>query len=117
MPIILDVIIALIILIFIIISAKKGFVKSLVEVVGFVAAVVIAISASTPIANAIYDSTVQPFVTKTVENAVSETQTTANDAVDTVWNKLPNFLTENNFFNLSKENISVSVTSDNIIDK
>ncbi len=111
MSIILDLIIVLIVLLFVFLSAKKGFVRTLIEVVGFIAAIVIALSLSTPIADFIYDSSIQPIVANTVESAVSEGGSNVNEAVDSVWNKLPAFLTENNFFNLSKDTISSTVST------
>ena len=111
MSIILDLIIVLIVLLFVFLSAKKGFVRTLIEVVGFIAAIVIALSLSTPIADFIYDSSIQPIVANTVKSAVSEGGSNVNEAVDSVWNKLPAFLTENNFFNLSKDTISSTVST------
>lgn len=112
MSIILDAIIVLIILLFVFLSAKKGFVRTLIEVVGFIAAIAIALSLSTPIANFCYDKTVNPIVAKTVQSAVDEGSSNATEAVDAVWNKLPSFLTESSFFNLSKENISNSINGE-----
>lgn len=116
MSIILDAIIVLIILLFVFLSAKKGFVRTLIEVVGFIAAIAIALSISTPIANFCYDSAIQPIVTKTVESAVNEGGSNVNQAVDTVWNKLPTFLTESNFFNISKESITSSINDETASD-
>ncbi len=112
MSIILDVIIVLILLFFAFLSAKKGFVRTLIEVVGFIAAIVVAISISTPIANMVYDTTIQPVVAKTVESAVTDGSSNVNNAVDAVWNKMPAFLTESNFFNLSKDSITATINSD-----
>lgn len=112
MSIILDAIIVLIILLFVFLSAKKGFVRTLIEVVGFIAAIAIALSLSTPIANFCYDKTVNPIVAKTVQSAIDEGSSNATEAVDAVWNKLPSFLTESSFFNLSKENISNSINGE-----
>lgn len=116
MSIILDAIIVLIILLFVFLSAKKGFVRTLIEVVGFIAAIAIALSISTPIANFCYDSAIQPIVTKTVESAVNEGGSNVNQAVDAVWNKLPAFLTESNFFNISKESITSSINDETASD-
>lgn len=114
MSIILDAIIVFIIILFVFLSAKKGFVRTLIEVVGFIAAIAIALSVSTPIANFCYDSAVQPIVTKTVESAVNEGSTNVNEAVDAVWNKLPGFLTESSFLNLSKDNLTNSINNDTV---
>lgn len=109
MSFVLDGIIILIIAICIILSAKKGFVATLVEVIGFIAALVIAFVVSTPLAGMVYDNFIEPSIIGIVENAAEEGATTATDAVDAVWNKLPGFITESNFFNFSKENITSTV--------
>lgn len=112
MSYILDAIVVLIILFFAFLSAKKGFVRTLVEVVGFVAAIIVALALSTPVADFAYDKAVEPVVTKTVEAAVSEGAANANSAVDAVWNKMPTFLTESNFLNLSKESITATINEE-----
>ena len=109
MSYILDAILVLIILITVFISAKKGFVRTLVEVVGFVAAIFIAFTFSSPIASAVYGKMVEPVIVKTVENVSTDTANTASDAVDAVWQKMPSFVTDSNFLGLSKENISQQV--------
>lgn len=109
MSYILDAIIIFIILLFAFLSAKKGFVRTLIEVIGFVAAIVVALTFSSPISNLVYDSSIHPIVAKTVESAVNEGAVNANAAIDAVWNKMPVFLTESSFFDLSKENISNTV--------
>lgn len=116
MSIILDAIIILIIILFVILSAKKGFVRTLIEVIGFIAAIAIALSISTPIANFCYDGAVQPIVAKTVESTITEGSSNVNEAVDAVWNKLPSFLTESNFFKLSKDNITSSINEETASD-
>ena len=109
MSYILDAIVILIILLFVFLSAKKGFVRTLIEVVGFVAALVIAFTFSNPIADVTYDKLVYPSVIKTVENVASDGVSSATTAVDTIWQKMPQFITESNFFGLSKENITTMV--------
>ncbi len=113
MSLILDLIIIAIVVIFALISAKKGFVCTLIEVVGFVFAIYIALSFSTPIANTIYDKTVQPIIANTFETVISDGVANSNDAVDAVWNKIPSFISENSFFNISKEN-ALTVLGDNV---
>ncbi len=109
MSYILDGIIVLIILFFVFLSAKKGFVRTLIEVAGFVAAIVIAFTISSPIANATYDKLIQPSVVKTVQNVANDGISDATSAVDAVWVKMPAFITESRFFNLSKESITTTV--------
>ena len=64
MSIILDLIIVFTILLFIIMSARKGFVRTLIEVVGFVAAIAVALSISTPVSDFIYEKTVTTIMSK-----------------------------------------------------
>ena len=109
MSYILDGIIVLIVLLFVFLSAKKGFVRTLIEVVGFIAAIVIAFTISSPIANVTYDKLIQPSVVKTVQSVAINGVTDATSAVDAVWVKMPEFITESSFFNLSKESITATV--------
>ena len=109
MSYILDAIIILIILFGIITSAKKGFVRTLIEVVGFVAAIVIALTFSSLISNTVYDKMVEPTIAKTVEATVTEGAQDVTEAVDTVWNKMPKFITESSFLDLSKNEITQKV--------
>lgn len=109
MSLILDAIIILIILFFVFLSAKKGFVRTLIEVVGFVAAIVIALTLSSPIANVTYDKLIMPSVVKTVQNIANDGVANATNAIDAVWEKMPGFITDSSFLGLSKENITSSV--------
>lgn len=112
MSFILDGIIILIILLFVFLSSKKGFVRTLIEVVGFVAALVVAFTFSSPIANTIYDKMIQPSVVKTVENVANDGVSNATNAVDAVWEKMPAFITESSFIGLSKEDVTATVQSE-----
>ena len=105
MSYILDAIVILIVLSYVFISAKKGFVRTLIEVVGFVAAIVIAFTVSTPIAEVSYDSFIYPSIAENVEETGKDN---INDAADAVWEKLPKFITENSFFGVSKDNVTAS---------
>lgn len=92
MVIILDLILVAIIIVSVIISAKRGFVKVFVETVGFVAAVILAFTISTPLAEVTYDKIIEPPVVKAAVNAVGES------AEHEAWNALPEFLMNNDFF-------------------
>lgn len=109
---ILDGIIILIVLAFVFLSIKKGFARSLIEVIGLVAAIVIAFTCSAPIASFIYDNAVEPSVINTVESTVNDATNDAKDAVDAVWNKMPVYITESEFLDLSKQELINSVESD-----
>ena len=106
MSIIIDLIILAIIFLCVIISAKRGFVKVLVETVGFVAAIVIAFSVSSPLAELTYDKVIEPPVVKAAVNAVSES------AEHEAFNALPDFLTNNDsaFFGTTVNSFTEKIT-------
>lgn len=114
MPYILDAIIIFTVLFFVFLSAKKGFTFTLIETVGFIAAIVITFNVSAPAANAVYDN----FIEKPVINKIEATQNEAETAVvDVVWNKMPKFIIENEFLSPSKEDIKIVNTDDNLAEK
>lgn len=105
MSIILDLIIVAIILLFTLISAKQGFVKVIVEVVGLIAAIILTFTISTPLASATYDKMIEPALLKAVTEEVA-TETDEN----TVLEALPDFISNNT----EKLGISLSQISDSI---
>lgn len=115
MSYIIDIIIILVVLLFVFLSAKKGFVRSIVEVVGFIAAIIIAFTFSSPIADIVYDKMVEPTVVKNVESVVVDVANETDTAIDTVWGKMPDFITENNYYSISKEKVTsdIQVHSEN----
>ncbi|MBQ4119183.1 MAG: CvpA family protein [Clostridia bacterium] len=108
MSIIIDLVLIAIIALAVIISAKQGFVRTIVGAVGFVAAVVIAFTVSKPLAEVTYDKLIEPPIV----NSISETASgTVTDTVDGVWNNLPSLITENSErFGFTKESIQGSLT-------
>lgn len=92
MHIVIDLLILAIVIINVILSAKNGFVKTLIEVVGFVLAIIISLSLSSPIAGFIYDKTIEP----TIISSVSEkTTSTTEDTVKNIFEALPKFVERN----------------------
>lgn len=85
---VLDLIILGIVIITMLISAKKGFVKVAIETVGFIAAVVLALTFSSPLAEVTYDKIIEPPILSTVE---AGTQSAENEAVSAI----PDFITNN----------------------
>ena len=115
MSIILDLIVLAIIVITVLISAKRGFVRTAVELVGFIAAVFISFTISTPLANTTYDKIIEPSILSTVTSAAN---TVADDsaaaAVDGIWNRMPDWLKIGvERAGISKESLDGSIT-DNI---
>lgn len=97
MSLVLDLIIVAILAICVIAAAKKGFMRTLVELVGFVAAIVIAFAFSGPLAEFTYSKLIEPAASSTVEAAVSgvvgETAESASQTLGELFESLPNFVT------------------------
>lgn len=84
LSIILDLIVVAIIVIFALISAKRGFVRTLIELVGFVLVIILANSISTPLANLTYDKAVEPAIIKSVESMQLESGNIEADALPAI---------------------------------
>ncbi len=106
MSIVLDLIVLAIIGICVLISAKRGFVKCLVETVGFVAAIVIAFTISSPLADVTYDKIIEPPVVKAAVDAVGES------AEHEAWNALPDFIVNSDsaFFGTTVNTFTQKIT-------
>ena len=88
MGILLDLIIVAILLISVIISAKRGFVKVLVETVGFVAAVVLAFAVSTPLAELTFNKVIEPpLIAAAVESGTESSEKISGNVI----NAIPDF--------------------------
>ncbi len=106
--IIIDLILVAVILFFVILSAKRGFVKIIVEFVGLIAAVVLAFSLSAPISNFTYDKAIEPTIIKT---ASAEATENTQQLVEKTWNSLPDFITANSErLSLNSEQFSQNIT-------
>ncbi len=109
MGIILDLIIVAIIAVTAIISAKQGFVKTVIEVVGFLLAIYLSFTLSTPVANFVYDKAVEPTVVTAIEQGIDDA---ATNTVQSVHEKLPKFIKNNlEFFGVSDEELTGHVNS------
>ncbi len=108
MHFIIDLILIGIIVIIALISAKQGFVRAVVEVVGFVAAVLVAFSVSKPLADVTYVKLVEPAIVNSVSESAQESTT---QTVDAVWESLPPFITEYaQNFDITRESLEESIS-------
>lgn len=89
MNLLIDLIVIAIVGLSVLISAKRGFVKVLIEVAGFVAAIIVTFTISTPLADNTYDKIIEPPIVEAAVNAVGES------VQHEAWNALPEFVTEN----------------------
>lgn len=108
MSIIIDLIVVGIIVLIAFISAKQGFVRVAVEVVGCVAAIIIAIALSLNLANITYDKVIEPPI---VESILSIADDNFTQNVDSTWQALPEFIKDNaEKFGVSKDTLLQGVT-------
>lgn len=106
MHILLDIIIVAIVTFAVIISAKKGFVRTAIELFGFILAIILAFTLSEPVSELVYDKFVSPSVVAAVEDSISDD---TDNAIDAVWDKLPSFITNSGFSDISKDTLFESI--------
>lgn len=92
MHIVIDLILLAIVILNVILSSKNGFVKTLIEVVGFVLAIVISLSLSAPISGFIYDKTIEPAIVNSVAEKAADT---AGETAKNIFNAMPKFVKKN----------------------
>lgn len=103
MGIVLDVIVLAIIGITAVISAKKGFVATVVELVGLVLAFYLAFTLSSVAANFTYDKFISPSIKETI---VEEIGDSVNKTADSVWESLPGIVVSGaNTLGIEKEDV------------
>lgn len=93
MFILIDLVVLAIIGLFVFISAKKGFVKTFVETVGFVVAIVLAFSISGSVSEWAYNSFIEPPIMASVDEKLSDVPSGAQISVGL--DDLPDFVVEN----------------------
>ena len=93
MSLILDGIIILIVALYIYFSMSKGFVCILVEVVGYILSIVIALNLGGVFANYVFDSHIEPAANTAIKNAIVEK---SSDAIEAVPDYIDAFLLQAN---------------------
>lgn len=116
MWIFIDLIIVAIIIVSVILSARKGFVKSAVECAGFVLAIVLAFSFGGYLSEVTYDGLIKNAIVDTVEenlDSVTEENGLDGDISDKLWDALPEFFTDNaENFGIEKPEIDLTDIAD-----
>ena len=87
--VLIDGILLIVVALFVITSARRGFVRVLVEAVGIVAAVIFTLTVCTPLSNATYDKIIEPPIISATNEQVHDT---VEETVDSVIESLPDFL-------------------------
>lgn len=109
---ILDIIIVAIIGVFVIISAKHGFARTVIEVVGYFLAIYLAFAIGGVLANALYDSAIEPAISKTIAEKITiSANSGVNETVTNVWNALPGVVVNAaESFNITVDTLRESIT-------
>ena len=109
MSVVLDIIVLAIILVTVFLSAKRGFVRVLIELVGFVAAVFISFTISTPLADMTYDKIIEPPIVASVGDVTGDS---VEETVNSVWDALPGFVQNSaERFGITTESLNESISS------
>lgn len=109
MKYILDLVIIAIIVITMFLSAKRGFVRVAVELVGFIVACFLTFTISTPLSDMTYDKIIEPTVIESVSNV---TEATSEQLSNGIWENLPNIVKDNSeMFKISKESLDSNLSS------
>ena len=112
MSIILDLIALAIIVLTVLISAKRGFVRTLIELVGFIAAVFISFTISTPLANTTYDKIIEPSIVSSVTSVADTAADSSVNTVDAFWNEIPAWIRSGiEKAGISKDSLDGSITA------
>ncbi|MBO4432425.1 MAG: CvpA family protein [Clostridia bacterium] len=117
---IIDVVIVAIVVVSALISAKRGFVRTMVELVGFIAAFLIASAVSQPLADITYDRFIGPSivskVTEATNNANEEISAEILDenasVLSEIWDSLPDIIKNNSGeFGIDKDALEETIRS------
>ena len=89
MCIFIDLILVAVIALCVYMSSRQGFVKVFVEVAGFVLAIIVTFTISTPLAELTYDKIIEPPMMATVGDALKNTNANVNDVAIAIRSTLP----------------------------
>ena len=109
MSILIDVCIVAVVVICAVISAKHGFVRTVIEIAGLIAAIWLTFAISGPLANSAYDKFIQPAIVNSVTEAA---ENAGAEGTAGVWEALPEFVKNNaDKIGISKESFEENITS------
>lgn len=105
MSIVLDLIVVAIILLFVFITMKKGFVKNILNIAALVITLLVIINFANPISVGIYNAFIEKPVCSSIEKTIVSAEEKGESMVAEFWNDMPNILTntaENSGINSSE---------------
>lgn len=108
MSIVLDIIILLIIAFMALRSYKRGFVRTAIETVGFLAVMALCVPIAGEIASISYNSFIRPAIINSVEDTLtSYSENNADSSVNKVFDAVPNFIEKS--VNVSKDDVKKKI--------
>ena len=94
MALVIDLAIILIVALVVWRSAVHGFVRTVVELAGYILAATLAFSLAGYVADEIYERAVRPQVVSSVEQSLTDTENqVVSQQIDSIWNSLPSMVT------------------------
>lgn len=109
---ILDGILILVVIAFVWSSARRGFVRTAIELAGWLLILYIAIVFSQPIADGVYDRFLNDAVVEKTSEVVGDSLSSSADSVEEVWDQLPTFLTAGaELMGVSRDQVVSSIAS------
>lgn len=112
--IVLDLIVVAIVAFCIISSAKRGFVRTIVEAIGFILAAYIAFSVSGSVAESVYNNKIEPAIVSAVEEKTHSLATnTVEETVNGIWDELPAIVKNSGeFFGVDADSLPSTITGE-----
>lgn len=93
MALIIDMVIIAIVAFVVWRSAAHGFVRTVIEMVGYILAALLSITLSGIAADSIYTNAIRPAVIESVEDQIYNASLNTEEQVDAIWEELPSFVT------------------------
>ena len=109
MALIIDIVIVIILSIVVWRSAVHGFMRTIIEIVGYILAATISISFASVAADKVYENMVRPSVIQSVEQCVADAGLSTDDQVEEIWESMPSFVTQTADLFVSKDEIKSEI--------
>ncbi len=111
MSYILDIIVIGIIALCAFLSAKKGFVRTAIELAGFILAIVLAFNLAPKVSDAAYDGMLDKTITKKITAAIDNRATDSTESLtEAVWDSVPSFISSNiEHFGITEEEVNAKL--------
>lgn len=109
---VLDVIVIAIVVFCAFRSARRGFVRTAIELAGFALAIILAFNFAPAVSDAAYDGLMDKTITKKIAAAIDERTTdSTTDITEVVWDSVPKFIASNiEYFGITEEEVNAKLS-------